>query len=234
MNLLIKLFVLISESVLYEEKTIEITQSGKYIHGKYKNGKPKTINVYKPDKKINGRFVKYVRDIFNVSFVVSWIVKYADNISPCIDNNLLTMWCCKPDAFHRNAKVGDIYVGFLPTNKKPKDKKHLFFVSYIFVVENTKKVFEYLRDNEYKNRTDWSNFTIDDNDTIIRYKSSIRCNNKLTNNRTVLMSTNYKYFPTGSQLPDEFNNCGIRTHGYRYTHSWTGESAKKIRKYYDL
>ena len=73
-------------------------------------------------------------------------------LNPCCQDGLMTMWCCKPPSFYRTIKVGSLMIAFASASEKKKKPSG----RVMFVCQWTDKipVVQYLNDPRYRHRFD--------------------------------------------------------------------------------
>jgi hypothetical protein len=91
------------------------------------------------------------------SAVVRWVMLYyfplqVAQLNPCVQEGLLSMWCCKENVFYRSVVVGDVMVVFAST--KVTGKGNFGRVMFVCVWTSIVGVVQYLSNPAYMGRFD--------------------------------------------------------------------------------
>jgi hypothetical protein len=89
--------------------------------------------------------------------IARWVLRYyfpeqAQQLNPCVQDGLMTMWCCKLTSYYRTARVGDLMIVFASANKKKNQVtgRVMFVCQWTGIVD----VATYLNDDQHKGRFD--------------------------------------------------------------------------------
>ena len=144
--------------------------------------------------------------------IYSYILMHDTGFAPCIQNNLLTLGCCKP-VIRRSAKIGDYIVAFY--GKAQEDKRFSHALAYIAKVTKVMTYKQYFI--HHKNRTDCiydeklKQLPNDYHDTEHKKRDLSGFN--------VLLSTDFIFFGNSLKYIDEKYLSMIAGRGHKVRHN---------------